>query len=273
MATGGWRSGNQLTPVASGRSCDLPRLWQVCPSALDKQETPGCPVFLRRPLSLAAISLSLLPLSWLQPAQARPERCSGTLLQLQVQQNGTTDFDRFRFNVGVEADGPTGAEAITLLNARLESLRGALQPLVSGRLTVPAPNTYPIGGGPAGPKRQRATTTVSGVVTKANYNAVIQAAARMPGMNLQGFSALPSSGSEAALQAKLMRQALAEGGRQAKVTADALGLKQVQLLRIDQRGGGGPRPMPYLAAARSFNPDEAPAPSNSLSLALDYCLS
>jgi hypothetical protein len=48
----------------------------------------------------------------------------------------------------------------------------------------------------------------------------------------------------------------------------------VKLLRIDQRGGGMARPMPYaMAAARSFDPNEAPAPERSVSLALDYCLS
>ena len=54
----------------------------------------------------------------------------------------------------------------------------------------------------------------------------------------------------------------------------ALGLRRVQLLRIDQRSGGGIRPVPYgMAAARSFNPDEARPPERSVSLALDYCLS
>ncbi|MFZ9952379.1 MAG: hypothetical protein ACO3FA_08825, partial [Vulcanococcus sp.] len=43
---------------------------------------------------------------------------------------------------------------------------------------------------------------------------------------------------------------------------------------VDQRGGGGPRPMPYARmAADSFNPDEAPPPERFVSLALDYCLS
>ena len=68
--------------------------------------------------------------------------------------------------------------------------------------------------------------------------------------------------------------ALAEGQRQAKTTADALGLRRVQLLRIDQRGGGPIRPMPYAMAARKgFNPDEARQPESSVSLDLDYCLS
>jgi uncharacterized protein YggE len=73
----------------------------------------------------------------------------------------------------------------------------------------------------------------------------------------------------------LLRAALAEGQSQAQITADALGLGRVQLLRIDQRGGGGViRPMPLAMAARSsFSPDEAQAPESSVSLALDYCLS
>ena len=56
--------------------------------------------------------------------------------------------------------------------------------------------------------------------------------------------------------------AYASGGfSKAKATAEALGLKRVQLLRIDQRGGGPIRPMPYAMAARSsFNPDEARPP-------------
>ena len=46
------------------------------------------------------------------------------------------------------------------------------------------------------------------------------------------------------------------------------------LLMVGSFGSGGIRPVPYgMAAARSFNPDEAPAPQRSVSLALDYCLS
>ena len=159
------------------------------------------------------------------------------------------------------------------LNVRLERLRSALTPLVSGRLTVPAPTTYAIGGGNAGPRRERANTSVSGEVSKANYDALIQAAGKLPGVNLNGFTSLAESGSAETLQTQLMRQALADGKRQAQATADALGLRRVQLLRINQRGGYRPRPMAYnRALSASFNPDEAPAPRNSVSLALDYCL-
>ena len=222
-----------------------------------------------------ALLPALMPLAMVQPAQAGGgDRCGGTLYQLQVSQSGTTAFDRFRFNLGLSAEAATKADAMQQINARLERLRSALTPLVSGRMTIPAPRTYAIGGGSAGPRRQRATTNVSGEVSKANYDALIQAAGKLPGVNLNGFTSLAASGSAETLQAQLMRQALADGKRQAQATADALGLRRVQLLRINQRGGYAPRPMAYnRALSASFNPDEAPAPRNSVSLALDYCLS
>ena len=221
-----------------------------------------------------ALLPALMPLAMVQPAQAGGgDRCGGTLYQLQVSQSGTTAFDRFRFNLGLSAEAATKADAMQQLNVRLERLRSALTPLVSGRLTVPAPTTYAIGGGNAGPRRERANTSVSGEVSKANYDALIQAAGKLPGVNLNGFTSLAESGSAETLQAQLMRQALADGKRQAQATADALGLRRVQLLRINQRGGYAPRPMAYnRALSASFNPDEAPAPRNSVSLALDYCL-
>ena len=222
-----------------------------------------------------ALLPALMPLAMVQPAQAGGgDRCGGTLYQLQVSQSGTTAFDRFRFNLGLSAEAATKAVAMKQLNVRLERLRSALTPLVSGRLTVPAPTTYAIGGGNAGPRRERANTSVSGEVSKANYDALIQAAGKLPGVNLNGFTSLAASGSAETVQAQLMRQALADGKRQAQATADALGLRRVQLLRINQRGGYAPRPMAYnRALSASFNPDEAPAPRNSVSLALDYCLS
>lgn len=229
----------------------------------------------------AALALSTLPLGISPalaliapgPAVAQPLACSGTLLQLQVQQQGSAAFDRFRFNLGLEAEASTKAAALDQLNARLGALRKVVAPLASGKLTIPAPSTYRSGGGSSGPLREQANTSVAGEVSKANYNALIQAAGRLPGVTLRGFTAVAAGGTEAELQTRLLRLALAEGKRQAQTTADALGLRRVQLLRIDQRGGGPIRPMPYaMAAARSFNPDEARAPESSVSLALDYCL-
>ena len=231
-------------------------------------------------LRFAALPLSLVPLSMgaalalAAPAslQAQPLSCNGTLLELQVQLQGTAAADRFRFDLGLEAEAVSKAEALDQLNQRLAAVRRVVTPLASGSLTIPAPSTYRIGGAGSAQLRERATTSVSGQVSKANYDALIQAAGRLPGVTLQGFTAQAAEDSDNKLQSRLLRQALEEGRRQAKTTADALGLQRVQLLRIDQRSSGS-RPVPYgLAAARSFNPDEAPAPQRSLSLALDYCL-
>ena len=201
-------------------------------------------------------------------AEPGPSRCSGTVLQLQVQSQASSSFDRVRFNLGLEAEASSPAEALELLNQRLSQLRTVVTPLATGPLTVPAPSSSGYGSSRL---RYRASTSVSGVVSKANYDPLIQAAGRQPGVSLQGFTALPASASEAQLQSTLLREALADGRRQAEATASALGLRTVRLLRIDQRSGGGFRPMPMLAA-RNFNPDEAPAPERSVSLGLDYCL-
>ncbi|MCH9714896.1 MAG: SIMPL domain-containing protein [Cyanobacteria bacterium] len=222
-------------------------------------------------LRFAAVALSALPLA--VPVQAQPLSCNGTLLQLQVQEQGSAAFDRFRFNLGLQAEAPTKAAALDQLNVRLAAVRKAVAPLANGKLTIPAPSTYRSGGGSSGPVREQASTSVAGEVSKANYNTLIQSAGRLPGVTLRGFTAMAAGGMEAELQTRLLREALAEGKRQAQTTADALGLRRVQLLRIDQRGGGAIRPLPYaMAAARSFNPDEARAPESSVSLALDYCL-
>lgn len=225
-------------------------------------------------LRSVAITLGLgLGFGVVAPLQAQPMQCNGTVLQLQVQQQGSTASDRFAFNLGLEAEAPSKTAALDQLNARLAAVRRVVAPLASGKLTIPAPSTYRSGGGSSGPVREQASTSVSGVVSKANYDALIQAAGRLPGVSLRGFTAEAAGGSEAQLQTQLLRAALADGRRQAQTIADALGLRRVQLLRIDQRGGGLIRPMPYAMAARSsFNPDEARPPESTVSLALDYCL-
>ena len=88
----------------------------------------------------AALAMDGLP-------RGAPDRCSGTLLQLQVDQRGTAAFDRFRFDLGLEAEGTSKGEAMDLLNQRLAVVREALRPLVRGDLTIPAPSTYRSGGG------------------------------------------------------------------------------------------------------------------------------
>jgi len=207
------------------------------------------------------------------PLQAAERTCQGTLLQIKVHQTGTTRSERFRFSLGLEAEASTKAQAMSLLNERLDQARQQVKPLALGRLTIPAPRSYAYGGGQAGPRREKASTSISGEVNRANYDAVIQLAGRLPGVRLRGMTSLASGEGQATLQSQLLKQALEEGTRQAETMASALGLRRVELLRIDQRGAGyRPMALASINRAQSFNPGEAPRPSQSIGLELDYCL-
>ena len=151
--------------------------------------------------------------------------------------------------------------------------RQALHPLALGQLNIPAPRSYAIGGGAAGPRLERASTTITGEVSRDDYDALIQAAGRLPGVRLQGMTSLASNDSRASLADQLLKQALETGRRRAQATARALGLRKVELLLIDQRGLTH-RPMAMAArmGKASFRPGEAPKPSQNLTLKLNYCL-
>ena len=207
------------------------------------------------------------------PLSAAESVCNGTLLQIQVNERGTTRSDRFRFLLRLEAENASKDIAMTTLNARLAKARQAIQPLVLGRLTIPAPHSYIVGGGTSGPKLERASTTITGEVSRENYDALIQAAGRLPGVRLQGMTSLASSDSSASLAEQLLKQALETGRRRAETTARALGLRKVELLLIDQRGATyRPMGMGARMGHSSFRPTEAPNPSQHLTLKLDYCL-
>ena len=199
--------------------------------------------------------------------------CNGTLLQIQVNERGTSRSDRFRFLLGLDAEDLSKDAALSALNARLAEARQAIQPFALGQLTIPAPRRYPVGGGAAGPRLERASTTITGEVSRDNYDALIQVAGRLPGVRLRGMTSLASSDSRASLADQLLKQALETGQRRAQATARALGLRKVELLLIDQRGSTQ-RHMQMAARKEStgFRPGEAPKPSQSLTLKLDYCL-
>ncbi len=155
-------------------------------------------------------------------------------------------------------------------NARLAEARHAIRLLALSQLTIAAPRSYSVGGGAAGSRLERASTTITGEVRHENYDVLIQAAGRLPGVRLQGTTSLASSDSSASLADHLLKKALESGRRRAQATARALGLRKVELLLIDQRGSTH-RPMPLVArmGEASFRPGEAPKPSQNLTLKLN----
>ncbi len=219
------------------------------------------------PIAAGGVGVSAAPL------RAAERTCQGTLLQIKVQQTGTTRSERFRFSLGLEAEAGTQASVMALLNERLEQARRQLKPLALGRLTIPAPRSYPFGGGQAGPRREKASTSISGEVSRANYDALIQQVGRLPGVRLQGMTSIASGEGQTTLQSQLLKQAFEEGKRQAQTMASALGLRRLELLRINQRGQAY-RPVALASTNRgqSFKPGEAPRPIQSIGLELDYCL-
>tara|TARA_B100000674_G_scaffold310699_1_gene258121 strand:+ start:245 stop:955 length:711 start_codon:yes stop_codon:yes gene_type:complete len=232
---------------------------------------------LNRHLNKLAIALLVLPTVSLFPlaalAEIRGPECRGILLQLNLRESGESPTESFRFNLRLEAEAPTSAAALDQLGDRQDRLRQQLEPLVQGRLVIPAPNTYEMAGSKSS-SGFRAVTTITGTVGRGNYDTLIQRAGRLPGVRLQGMTSLPSSSGQNRLQEQLLERALQRGRRQAERTAAALKLRRIALLRIDQRSHSSLRPSPMgVSAAPRFRPEEAPLPTGSLSLALDYCLS
>ena len=198
--------------------------------------------------------------------------CRGTLLQLNLRESTESRTDRFRFNLRLEAEAATTSAALEQLSSRQGRLREALEPLVIGRLVSPAPTTHAMAKS-SQPKGYRASTTIAGIVGRSNYDTLIERAGRVPGVRLQGMTSLPSPEGQDRLQDRMLERALERGRRQAERTAAALGLTRTALLRIDQRSHSHRRQAPMAAStAARFRPEEAPLPTASLSLSLDYCL-
>ena len=225
---------------------------------------------------LLAVPLTMLlssSLSSAARAEIRGPGCSGTVLQLSVQERGETRTDRFRFTLGLVAEGSSSAAALDQLNGRLERVRTDLTSLALDALNVSAPSTFPISGSQSS-DRYRASTTITGRVKRNDYDNLIQRAGRLPGVRLKGMTSLASVQGQKALEERLLKRALDRGQSQAERMVTALGLSRFKLLRIDQRSDVATRGMTTASMATSrFRPGEAPPPIGTLNLTLDYCLS
>ena len=220
----------------------------------------------------AVVIVGLL-LGAVTPMHAQDVRCDGTLLELAVIEEGTSATDRFQFALRLEAQATSKKDALNELNRRLGTVRREISGLAIGGLIVSAPRTYTVGGTTASPQRHQATSNISGEVSRSNYDPLIQQAGRLPGVSLQGMTSLSSTDGARSLQQQLLERALATGRRQAESTQQLLGLRQLRLIRIDQRRGGAPlRTSSLSRSERSFDPSEAPKPRQSIRLNLDYCL-
>ena len=79
------------------------------------------------------------------PLRAAERVCDGTLLQIQVNERGTSRSDRFRFSLGLDAEDLSKDAALSALNARLAEARQAIQPLALGHSPSLHPAATPLG--------------------------------------------------------------------------------------------------------------------------------
>ena len=232
---------------------------------IDRTALEGMRLLLGTALSLALIAAAPAPL------RAEATSCSGTRLKLSLQDQGRNPVERFRFSLTVSGEGSDEASALQQLNRRIARVRRELNPLVQGQLVVPAPRTHK--RGQASKQRFMANTGVSGHVGRRNYNRLIQAVGAMPGVRQQGMNALPVPEDEAALRQRLMTSALKRAQADAEATARTIGASTVTLQSIDRQGSmGRPRPLRMEAQSKGFDPGEAPEPTITLRLQLEYCL-
>ena len=66
------------------------------------------------------------------PMHAQNVRCDGTLLELAVVEEGTSETDRFQFALRLEAQATSKKAALTELNRRLGTVRRKMSGLASG---------------------------------------------------------------------------------------------------------------------------------------------
>ena len=207
------------------------------------------------------------------PTPAQHLRCEGTLLELAVVEEGSSQTDRFQFALLLEAQASSKNDALNELNRRLGTVRRKMAGLAMGGLIVSAPRTFTVGSTTAAPQRHQATTGITGEVSRSNYDPLIQQAGRLTGVSLQGMTSLSSIDGARSLQQQLFERALATGRRQAQSTQQLLGLSKLRLIRINQRSGGGLfRTSALSRLEKSFDPSEAPKPRQTIRLNLDYCL-
>ena len=93
-------------------------------------------------------------------------------------------------------------------------------------------------------------------------------------MNVSNRAPIANERDETALQQRLMAAALRRGKTEADGTAAAIGASQVRLLRNNRSDAiRGPKRVQLSADTRSgFDPGEAPEPTATVRMELQYCL-
>ena len=93
----------------------------------------------------AAVVIAGLLLGAAPSTPAQHVRCDGTLLELAVVEEGSSQTDRFQFALRLEAQASSKNDALNELNRRLGTVRRKMSGLAMGELIVSAPRTFTVG--------------------------------------------------------------------------------------------------------------------------------
>lgn len=215
----------------------------------------------------------LLPPMLIAQAQVQMG-CSGTLLQARGRAELKRLIDALRVSLSLEAEAATADGALASLQARLDSVRQALQQLGVRKLEVTSPSTWTRPAERQQPAQTTASLRVSGELAPAQLQQLIRQVGSLPGVRLSPVDPRAQASGDATSQARLLKAAYGDALGQAKTIAAAIGLHQLRPLEVDVEGGAG-APILMRAMARAdgapFDPAELPAPVDRLSLMVRFC--
>ena len=215
----------------------------------------------------------LLPPMLIAQAQVQMG-CNGTLLQARGRAELTRAIAALRLSLNLEAEAATAAGALASLQARLDSVRQALQQLGVRKLEVTSPSTWSRAADRKQPPLTTASLQVSGELAPAQLQRLIRQVGSLPGVRLSPVDPRAQTSGDAGSQARLLKAAYGDARAQAKTIAAAIGLHQLRPLEVDVEGGGG---MPILMRAMAspdaapFDPAELPERVERLSLLVRFC--
>jgi len=207
----------------------------------------------------------LLPPMLIAQAQVQMG-CNGTLLQARGRAELKRAIELLKLSLSLEAEAATADGALASLQARLDSVRQALQQLGVRKLEVTSPSTWTRSPELKKPALTTASLQVSGELAPAQLQRLIRQVGSLPGVRLSPVDPRAQTSGDAASQARLLRAAYGN--------ALAIGLHQLRPLEVEVEGGGGP---PILMRAMAspdrapFDPAELPEPVDRLSLLVRFC--
>ncbi|MFQ6537735.1 MULTISPECIES: SIMPL domain-containing protein [Aphanothece] len=227
---------------------------------------------MRRCLPLLLPSLIL----WLPMAAGAQVQlqCSGTVVDARGNAEVRRTASRFRFSLGLEAEGAAADPALEELQRRLAAVRTRLKALDVQKLEVGSPSTWQRGRRGRQPEVTVASLQVSGMLAMPQLQALVRQVGGLPGVRLSPVQPEAESSGDEAIRRRLLREAYKDALDQGRELAAVLGRDRVVPLQVQVEGGMRPTPLRAMAADEQvppFDPRELPQPVERLSLQVWFC--